>query len=116
MIRDRSDEELRARVFLSCGQNKDSEEPSIASEIKDKLTALGSDTYVAVGEQSLRGLKENLFEQLSRSEYFVFVDFKRERLDSKDIHRGSLFSHQELAVASFLEIEVLALQEQGVRQ
>jgi hypothetical protein len=116
MVIDRSGEELRARVFISCGQNKDSEEPSLASSIKDRLTALGFDAYIAVGEQSLRGLKENLFEQLNRSEYFVFVDFKRERLDSKDLHRGSLFSHQELAVASFLEIEVLALQEQGVKQ
>jgi len=70
---------------------------------------------VAVAEQSLRGLKENLFEQLSRSEYFLFVDFKRERLDGTDVHRGSLFSHQELAVASFLDIEVLAFQEQGTK-
>jgi hypothetical protein len=116
MLKNRSGDELRARVFISCGQNKDSEEPSLASDIKDRLTALGFDPYVAVGEQSLRGLKENLFEQLNRSEYFVFVDFKRERLDYQDRHRGSLFSHQELAVASFLEIDVLALQEQGVKQ
>lgn len=109
-------EELRARVFISCGQNKDSEEPSLASDIKDRLTALGFDPYVAVGEQSLRGLKENLFEHPNRSEYFVFVDFKRERLEGQDYHRGSLFSHQELAVASFLEIDLLALQEEGVKQ
>ncbi|PYT55262.1 MAG: hypothetical protein DMG43_03795 [Acidobacteria bacterium] len=116
MAKDQSDEELRARVFISCGQNKSSEEPLLAAGIKDKLTALGFDPYVAVGEQSLRGLKENLFEQLNKSEYFVFIDFKRERLDHLDLHRGSLFSHQELAVASFLEIDVLALQEQGVKQ
>jgi hypothetical protein len=116
MLTSRPDEKLRARVFISCGQNKDSEEPSLASEIKNRLTALGFDPYVAVGEQSLRGLKENLFAQLNRSEYFVFVDFKRERLEGQDCHRGSLFSHQELAVASFLEIDVLALQEQGVKQ
>ena len=114
MVNDTAGAELRARVFISCGQNKNSEEPALASAIKDKLTALGFDAYIAVGEQSLRGLKENLFEQLNRSEYFV--DFKRERLDYNDVHRGSLFSHQELAVASFLEIEVLALQEQGVKQ
>jgi hypothetical protein len=116
MLKDRSDEELRARVFISCGQNKASEELSLASDIKDRLTALGFDPYVAVGEQSLRGLKENLFAQLNNSEYLVFIDFKRERLEGQDCHRGSLFSHQELAVASFLEIDVLALQERGVKQ
>jgi hypothetical protein len=88
----------------------------LAAEIANRLIELGFDPYVAVGEQSLRGLKENLFEQLNRSEYFLFVDFKREGLVGKDLHRGSLFSHQELAVASFLEIEVLALQEQGVKK
>ncbi len=59
---------LRARVFISCGQNKDSEEPKLADEIRIKLTTLGFDPYVAVAEQSLRGLKENLFERLSQSE------------------------------------------------
>jgi hypothetical protein len=115
MIKDLSNGNSRARVFISCGQNKDTAEPALAAKIKCQLTDLGFDPYVAVGEQSLRGLKENLFEQLERSEYFVFIDFKRERLDEKDLHRGSLFSHQELAVASYLGIDVLAFREQGVK-
>lgn len=107
---------LRARVFISCGQNKNSDEILVASQIKEKLFSLGFDPYVAVQEQTLRGLRENLFEQLSKSEYFVFVDFKRELLcESSNIHRGSLFSHQELAIASYLEIPVLAFQELGVK-
>jgi len=106
---------LRARVFISCGQRKNSDEVSIVSEIQDRLCTLGFDPYVAVQEQTLRGLKENLFEQLSKSEYFVFVDFKREALDSSSIHRGSLFCHQELAIASYLDIPVLAFQESGVK-
>jgi hypothetical protein len=108
--------QLRARVFISCGQSKISDEVSIASQIKDRLYALGFDPYVAVEEQTLRGLKENLFEQLSKSEYFVFVDFKREPLGpSSTVHRGSLFCHQELAIASYLDIPVLAFQELGVK-
>jgi hypothetical protein len=110
------DDKLRARVFISCGQNKTTKETEIASAISDRLTKLGFDPYIAVGEQTLRGLTENLFEQLENSEYFVFVDFKRERLDGADLHRGSLFSHQELGVASYLQIEVLAFQEQGVKK
>lgn len=72
---------------------------------------------MAVEEQTLRGLKENIFAQLERSEYFVFVDFKREQLAEANstVHRGSLFSHQELALASFLEIPVVAFQEKGVK-
>ena len=72
----------RARVFVSCGQNYD-EERNIALRVRDSLRELGFGPYVAVEEQSLRGLKENLFEQLRRSEYFVFVDFKREQLPDK---------------------------------
>jgi hypothetical protein len=109
---------LRARVFISCGQNRDYGEASVASQIKLRLTELGFDPYVAVEEQTLRGLKENIFDQLSKSEYFIFVDFMREPLGDTNprVHRGSLFSHQELALASFLDIEVLALQEVGTKQ
>lgn len=108
--------ERRARVFISCGQSKRSDEVTTAKQIESRLKELGFDPYVAVEEQSLRGLKENLFSQLEGSEYFVFVDFKRELLDGSDeIHRGSLFSHQELAIASFLDIPVIAFQERGTK-
>jgi hypothetical protein len=112
-------ENLRAKVFISCGQSKDTNEPKIARRIADRLSKLGFDPYVAVEEQTLRGVKENIFAQLQSAEYFVFVDFKRERLKTetgKKEHRGSVFCHQELAIASHLDIPVLALQEKGVRQ
>lgn len=109
----------RARVFISCGQQKDTNEVEIANRIADKLERMGFDPYIAVAELTLKGVKENIFRRLSESEYFIFVDFKRERLatgKNEDIHRGSLFSHQELAIASFLDIEVLPFQEEGVRK
>src|SRR6266566_4900583 len=108
---------LRARVFISCGQSKHSDEVETAQKISRRLQELGFDPYIAVEEQTLRGLKENIFSQIENSEYFVFVDFKREQLVSNDppMHRGSLFSHQELALASFLDIPVLAFQETRVR-
>jgi hypothetical protein len=109
--------ELRARVFISCGQAKDTDEPTIADAIARKLTELGFDFYIAVQEQTLTGLRENIFRKLRDSEYFLFVDFKREQLETKGatVCRGSLFSHQELAIASYLEMEVLAFQESGVK-
>ena len=106
-----------ARVFLSCGQVRGSEEEIVANQIATRLRQLGFDPYVAVAEQSLRGLTDNIFGRLRESEYFVFVDFKREALDANPIvHRGSLFSHQELAIASFLGLDVLAFQEDGVKR
>ena len=85
--------------------------------VADKLHKAGFDTYIAVQEQTLSGLKENIFRQLEKSEYFLFIDFKREALKTKgaSVCRGSLFSHQELAIASYLDMEVLAFQESGVK-
>jgi len=107
------DDNLRARVFISCGQRKESDEVVIAQQIGERLEKKGFEPYVAVQQSSLRGLKENIFQELSLSEYFLFVDFKREKI-SDNTYRGSLFCHQELAIASYLDIPVLGFQEQGV--
>ena len=112
----------KARVFISCGQRKDTEEVEIAKKIADGLTAMGFEPYIAVTEQTLKGVKENIFAKLRSSEYFLFIDFKRERLSKgKDnfedtgVFRGSLFSHQELSIATFQDYEVLAFQETNVK-
>lgn len=112
----------RARVFISCGQSRGTDEVTIASDVASRLADLGFDPYVAVQEQTLRGLKENLFAQLERSEYFLFIDFARERLAGTPEQafaelprRGSLFSHQELSVAAYLDLDVIALREIGIK-
>jgi hypothetical protein len=107
---------VRARVFISCGQNQLTDEVAAAQSIASRLDQLGYDPYIAVQEQTLRGLVENIFGRLAASEYLVFVDFAREQFANSTEHRGSLFSHQELAVAAFLGLDVVALQEIGVRQ
>lgn len=105
---------MKARVFISCGQNKNSDEIAVAQAIAESLSSLGFDPYIAVQEQTLRGLTENIFRQLADSEYLIFIDFKREQLANSSDYRGSLFSHQELAVAAFLDLDVLPFQEVGV--
>ena len=105
---------LRAKVFISCGQCKGTDEVTTAEEIAQRLVDKGFETYIAVEQQTLKGLKENIFNELSSSEYFLFIDFRREEL-AEGIHRGSLFCHQELAVASFLEIPLMAFREEGVK-
>lgn len=109
---------LRARVFISCGQSSVTGEAEIAGKIHDQLSELGFEPYVAVDEQTLRGIQENIFDRLRKCEYFLFVDFKREMVvgtESK-FYRGSLFSHQELAIASFLDIGLVAFQEADVKR
>lgn len=111
--------DIRSRVFISCGQQKDTDEVEIAQEIAQKLEKEGFEPYIAVEEQTLKGLKENIFRILSESEYLIFIDFKRERLyrENNDTgkHRGSLFSHQELAIATYLDIEALLFRERDVK-
>jgi len=108
----------KAKVFISCGQQKGSDEVEIAHRIAERLRELGYEPYIGVEEQTLKGVKENIFGQLETSEYFIFIDFKRERLSTdsdEPVYRGSLFSHQELSVASFLDIPFIAFQEKGVK-
>lgn len=128
---------LKARVFISCGQRKETRlsrvtkenvnlmtpEFEIAKQISDELTKLGYAPYVALEQQRLEGVKEAIFERLRTTEYFLFIDFRREglfkegelNLESGN-YRGSLFSHQELAIATFQGLEVLAFQEEGVKK
>jgi hypothetical protein len=110
---------MKAKVFLSCGQSKESDEPVIAERIAQRIRDEGFDCYMAVAEQTLLGLRENIFTQLETADYIVFIDFKREELKTNatpSFCRGSLFSHQELAIASFLEIPALILQESGIME
>jgi len=113
----------KSRVFISCGQSKKTEELTTAKRIADMLEKMGFEPYIAVEEQTLKGVKENIFQRLENSEYFLFIDFKRERLFKGRMkfvdtgnHRGSLFSHQELAVAASRDYEVLAFREEGVKK
>jgi hypothetical protein len=107
----------RAAIFLSCAQRRDSEETALANAIKNRLEAPGFDfdCWVALEEQSPLGLREVIFNKIAEADYFVFVDFRRDRLGAEPgaLFRGSLFCHQELAIASFLEIPLLVFQEDG---
>ena len=127
-----------ARVFISCGQRITSDyletithnnaslttpELTIAKKVFGKLEKLGYEPYLALEQQTIQGVKEGIFENLENAEYFLFIDFKREGLyrdgtinfDSGEA-RGSLFSNQELAIAAFQGLEILAFQEKGVKK
>jgi hypothetical protein len=109
----------KARVFISCGQKCD-EEKRLATEVRDMLedSPFNFDAYVADLEHSQKDVMRAVLESLESSEYFLCIDFKREKLDgtcgANGDFRGSLFTHQELAIATFLDIEQLRFKEKGV--
>ncbi|HYH80088.1 MAG TPA: hypothetical protein VEX86_09825 [Longimicrobium sp.] len=110
----KASEQDRARVFISCGQQQETSEVEIAHRVAAELRELGYEPYIGVAEQTLHGVQENIFRKLRESEYLLFIDFRRERLEGRDACRGSLFSHQELALATYLQLEILAFREDGV--
>lgn len=100
---------MGAKVFISCGQVED--EKKYAENAKQALIDIGfnsDDIYIATAKRSLRAIVDNIYRELKSAEYFLFIDFDRGANGS-----FSVFSHQELAVASFLEIPVLAFQKKG---
>jgi len=109
---------MPGKVFISCGQSSESEK-EIASSIKDFLLSQGFNPYVAIESQSIQDININIINQLKTSDYYVFIDFAREEIStgsSNNIRRGSLFSHQELALAYFLGYEyVVFLKDNNVK-
>jgi hypothetical protein len=108
-------DKITAQIFLSCGQ-ADKKERDATARIKETLTAQGFEVYVAIQAQSIQDLNAGIIKQLERSDYYLFIDFRRERLgpDQESRFRGSLFTHQELALAYRSGFErVLFFRERG---
>ena len=107
---------MPARVFISCGQATP-EERGAASEIRRLLRSKGFDPYVAIQTQSIQDVNSGIIKELKRADYYVFVDFRREKLvlDGSEAWRGSLFTNQELAIVYILGFEkVIFFQQEGV--
>ena len=106
---------MPGKIFISCGQNS-KEEKRIANEIKRWFEdpTRGYSVYVAINVQRLEDINNAIVKELSSSDYFIFIDFRRERINWANC-RGSLFSHQELALSYYLGFEnTILLKEQGV--
>lgn len=97
----------------------------VESILRDEL---GFCPYVAVEAHSLRGFTDNIYRLLASADYVVFIDFAREELGAlqgqpkpeKTEYRGSLFSHQELGIASYLGsepgVDFLPFVQDGVKR
>jgi hypothetical protein len=104
-------------VFISCGQSTPGERKT-AADVKRVLKRRRFSTYVATEVHSSRGLAQNIYAHLTSAEYFLFIDFRREAigLDRRGCYRGSLFSNQELGIASYLESNLLPFLQEDVRR
>lgn len=104
---------MPAQIFVSCGQASERER-AFAERLRRVLGDEGFAVYVAIHAQSIEDVNSGIIRQLERSDYYVFIDFRRERI-AEDRFRGSLFTHQELAIAHRSQFEyALFFQEQGI--
>lgn len=99
---------MAARVFISCGQAIP-EERLAAQNISDWLRSQGYQPYVAVNVQTIPELNSGIIGALKESDYYLFIDFPREKLPGTNQYRGSLYTHQELAAAYVLEFSKIIL-------
>lgn len=91
----------KARIFISCGQ-KDHEK-KYGIEAADYFRQRGFDPYFAEEIQTPEGLTQNIFNALKHSEYFISINFDRDKSNF-----GSLFIQQEFSIAAFLELPMLS--------
>ena len=108
---------MSGKVFISCGQATP-EERDIAAEIHSWFRERGFAPYVAIQTQSIQDVNSGIINELRTSDYYVFIDFRREQLCSEreETWRGSLFTNQELAIAYILGFNnVIFLQEEGIK-
>jgi hypothetical protein len=114
---------MPAKVFISCGQATSSERAA-AAEIEKWFSDRGFEPYVAIQAQSLADVNSGIIDKLKAADYYVFVDFRRERLIPtvgfinplrSYPYRGSLFTNQELAAVFILQFEkAIFLRQDGV--
>jgi hypothetical protein len=97
---------MKSKVFISCGQSAQIEK-DLAKKIKDWFISNDFNAYVAITTQSIQDVNSGIIEELKSSDYYVFIDFKREQIGD-NIYRGSLFTNQELAIAYLLDFEKVA--------
>ena len=109
---------MTGRVFISCGQRTD--ERKFAKKLASWFRSKGFIPYVAIDTQSIQDVNSGIINELRNSDFYVFIDFKREEIgkDHKgnSVHRGSLFTNQELAIAYYLNFErIIFFQQVGVK-
>jgi hypothetical protein len=108
---------MPGKVFISCGQAS-LDERDTAAELSNWLRGRGFLPYVAIQAQSIQDVNTAIISELKASDYYIFIDFPRERIigNKSCERRGSLFTHQEMAIAYILDFnKVLFLRHKDVK-
>lgn len=107
---------MSGHVFISCGQATQAER-QVANTIETWLKEKGLQPYVAITAQSVQDINSGIIGRLKRCDYYIFIDFRREKLGGKkEGYRGSLFTNQELSIAYLLGIDdAIFLQQKGIQ-
>jgi len=107
---------MAGKVFISCGQRGC--EVEIASKLSKWLESVGYSPYIAIEAQSIQDVNSGIIDELERSDFYIFIDFRRDKIDCKKfqgVYRGSLFTNQELAIAYYLKFEkAIFFQQNGI--
>ncbi len=106
---------MSAQVFISCGQ-RTKEEIRFAKEIKKFIKNKGYEPVLSSEMHTLKGVNECLITEMEKSDYYLFVDLKREKIEGnkKIKYRGSIYAHQELAWAYLFGLDnVIFLQQEA---
>ncbi|HZT31790.1 MAG TPA: hypothetical protein VFA33_18020 [Bryobacteraceae bacterium] len=100
---------MAGTVFLSCGQND--RELKIAERVAGLLReSFQLEVFIARATNNMYSLNNDVLARLASADYFIFVNFHRE----SEAFPGSLYSHQELAMALALgHRRFLLFSEQG---
>lgn len=105
---------MPAKVFVSCGQRRN--DGNEGEKIKKYLMAKGFEVYLACNDQKMHDTNKAIIDELESSDYYLFVDFIREKTVSGE-SIGSLYTSQEYAIAWHLEFEnSILLRETGIRK
>lgn len=99
---------MAGRVFISCGQATE-EERDVAKKIADWLTSKGFFPFVATQIPTILELNTKIINELKKADFYLFINFKREQVCGKEGFRGSLYAHQEFAIALALGMGEKAL-------
>jgi hypothetical protein len=110
---------MPGKVFISCGQASEAERV-VARELATWFASEGFAPYVATQVQSIPDLNSGLIGELKRSDFYFFINFRREKIitgKARSLYRGSLYTNQELAVAYALGFEhMLFLNQKGAER
>jgi hypothetical protein len=104
---------MAGKVFISCGQATNAEK-AVGSALFDWFKEKGFDPYLAIDVPTLFDLNSQILKELASSDFFLFINFKREQSANGFNLPLSLFSHQELAIAYSLGFErVIIVNQKG---